>query len=318
MHIDTKKDLSEFGYNFETEGNSPPVTGFSSITEAGTSDVTFCYYEAYKAAKYIAQSNAGVILCTKAMIGKVHPKKNQQFYFLDNPRLCFIQLLKRTKDKSAEAKQISPNSLIHESTKIGKNCSIMPYTVVDKNSSIGDNCIIGCRVSIMNSSIGDNCIIQSGATIGEDGFAYERHQSGRLEHFPHLGRVIIEDNVDISANCSIARGSMTNTVIGEGTKLDALVHIAHNVKIGKHCELTAGTIIGGSTAVGNSTWTGLNSTLKDNIHVGNNVIVGAGAMVIKDVDDNDIVAGVPAKSIKSKVKTNLTFLMAGQKNSQNS
>jgi UDP-3-O-[3-hydroxymyristoyl] glucosamine N-acyltransferase len=119
--------------------------------------------------------------------------------------------------------------------------------------------------------------------------------------------------VEICANCSIARGSLSNTVIESGTKLDALVHLAHNVKIGKNCELTAGTVIGGSTTTGNSTWTGLNSTLKDNIRIGDNVIVGAGAMVIRDVEDKDIVAGVPAKSIKNKINTNLTFLMAGQK-----
>lgn len=317
MHIDIKKDLSELGHSFEAEGNSVPVTRFSSITEAGDDDITFCYYEADKATQYMSQSNAGVILCNKSMIGKIHPKKSQQFYFLDNPRLAFVQLLKRANDKTATVRQISPNAIIHDSSKIGKNCSIQPYAVIDQNSTIGENCVIGTGVSIINSTIGENCVIQSGATIGEDGFAYERYPSGGLEHFPHLGRVIIENNVDISANCSIARGSMTNTIIGEGTKLDALVHIAHNVKIGKNCELTAGTIIGGSTTVGNSTWTGLNSTLKDNIHVGNNVIVGAGAMVIRDVDDNDIVAGVPAKSIKSKVKTSLTFLMAGQKDSQN-
>ncbi|HXT83662.1 MAG TPA: hypothetical protein VN704_04935, partial [Verrucomicrobiae bacterium] len=117
-------------------------------------------------------------------------------------------------------------------------------------------------------------------------------------------------------NCSISRGSMINTKIGKGTKIDALVHIAHNVKIGMNCELTAGTIIGGSTIIGNSTWTGLNSTLKDNIKIGNNVIIAAGAMVINDIQDQDIVAGVPAKSIKSKTNTKLGFLMAGQNNSQ--
>ena len=315
MSIDIKKELAELGHKFETEGdnNNPSVTGFSSITEASASDLTFCYYESDKATHYMAHSGAGVILCNKSMIGKIHPKGGQQFYFLDNPRLAFVQLLKRTIDKTKGVSEISSDASIHNLDSIGKNCSIQPYTIIDSNSTIGDNCIIGNRVSIKNSTIGDNCIIQSGATIGEDGFAYERYPSGSLEHFPHLGRVIIGDNVDISANCSIARGSMTNTVIGEGTKLDALVHLAHNVKLGKNCEITAGTIIGGSTSVGDSTWTGLNSTLKDNIHVGNNVIVGAGAMVIKDVLDSDIVAGVPAKSIKSKVNTNLTFLMAGQK-----
>lgn len=109
---------------------------------------------------------------------------------------------------------------------------------------------------------------------------------------------------------------MSNTIIGSGSKLDALVHIAHNVSIGSGCELTAGTIIGGSSFVGDYTWLGLNSTLKDNTTIGDHVIVGAGAMVISNVPDNDIVAWVPTKSIKHKVKTNMKFLMAGQGNNE--
>ena len=91
-----------------------------------------------------------------------------------------------------------------------------------------------------------------------------------------------------------------------------MVHIAHNVVIGENCELTAGTVIGGRTIIGDMSWTGLNSTLKDNIKVGKNVIIASGASVIRDIQDGDIVAGVPAKSIKEKVSTNNLFLMSGQ------
>jgi UDP-3-O-[3-hydroxymyristoyl] glucosamine N-acyltransferase len=98
-----------------------------------------------------------------------------------------------------------------------------------------------------------------------------------------------------------------------GTKLDALVHVAHNVIIGHNCELTAGTIIGGSTTIGNTCWTGLNSTIKNKLRIGRNVIIASGASVIRDIEDEDIVAGVPAKSIKHKVTTDEVFLMAGQR-----
>jgi UDP-3-O-[3-hydroxymyristoyl] glucosamine N-acyltransferase len=314
MTINIKQELKSLGYDYEIEGPDIPVIKFSSITEASNADVTFCYYEGDKAIDYISASNAGNILCKKGVHGKIHPKNGQQFFFLDNPRLAFVQLLKNVTNAKV-MREISAHSIVHNLAKIGKNCLIDPYSIIGENCIIGDNCIIGSRVTIKNCIIGDNCIIQAGAAIGEDGFAYERYPSGKLEHFPHLGKVIIANNVDIGVNCSIARGSMTDTIIGEGTKIDSLVHISHNVKLGNSCELTAGTIIGGSTFVGNSTWTGLNSTLKDNIRIGNNVIVGAGAMVIKDVMDKDIVAGVPAKSIKDKVNTNLTFLMAGQKDS---
>jgi UDP-3-O-[3-hydroxymyristoyl] glucosamine N-acyltransferase len=112
----------------------------------------------------------------------------------------------------------------------------------------------------------------------------------------------------------VARGSLSDTIIGQGTKIDALCHIAHNVNIGKNTELTAGTIVGGSTTIGNNCWLGLNSTIKNKIKIGDQVIVGSGSSVISDVIDEDIVAGVPAKSIKKKVTANKEklFLMTGQ------
>jgi UDP-3-O-[3-hydroxymyristoyl] glucosamine N-acyltransferase len=149
--------------------------------------------------------------------------------------------------------------------------------------------------------------------MGADGFAFERHPTGELERFPHLGGVKLGNNVEVCANTNIARGSLSDTIIGDGTKIDAMVQIAHNVVIGTNSEVTTGTIIGGSTIIGNMCWTGLNSTLKDNIKVGNNVLIAAGAVVIHDVQDGDIVAGVPAKSIKEKVSSDLLFLMSGQK-----
>jgi UDP-3-O-[3-hydroxymyristoyl] glucosamine N-acyltransferase len=209
---------------------------------------------------------------------------------------------------------VSPRAIISEKSSIGSNCYIGDYVVIGDNCSVGKNAIIYDRVSLVqNCIIGDNCLIQSGASLGSDGFAFERYESGELEKFPHKGYVKIENNVEIYANCSIARGSLSDTKIGEGTKLDALVHIAHNVSVGKNCELTAGTIIGGSTIIGETSWTGLNSTIKNKIKVGKNVIVASGASVIHDVPDGDIVAGVPARSIKHKVNTDEVFLMAGQK-----
>ncbi|HYF99631.1 MAG TPA: LpxD N-terminal domain-containing protein [Candidatus Saccharimonadales bacterium] len=313
MSIDIRQELNNLGHSFESQGGGGVhVTKFSSIAEAGSKDISFCYYEGEKATNFISKSNAGVILCKKSMSGKISPKEGQQLCFLENPRLAFVQLFQKYSNTN-NTRQISQHALLHDSVKIGKNCTVGPYSLIEEDCIIGDNCIIGNRVTLKNCTVGDNCIIQTGTVIGEDGFAYERFDSGNLIRFPHVGKVLISDDVEICANCSIARGSLSNTIIEKGTKLDALVHIAHNVKIGRNCELTAGTIIGGSTTTGNSIWTGLNSTLKDNIKIGDNVIVGAGAMVIRDVENEDIVAGVPAKSIKSKINTNLTFLMAGQK-----
>ncbi len=112
-----------------------------------------------------------------------------------------------------------------------------------------------------------------------------------MERFPHFCGVIIGDSVEICANRSNARGSLSNTTIGKGTKIDALVDIAHSVKIGINCEIAAGSIIGGSTIIGNNCWLGLNCTLKNKVKFGNNAIVACGATVINNVVDEDIVAG---------------------------
>jgi UDP-3-O-[3-hydroxymyristoyl] glucosamine N-acyltransferase len=304
--------LASLGVDFQLEGSGGRVQGAASIGDATESDLAFCWYAGEKGASYISKSKAGVILCKSEMQGTVHPHGRQLLVFTENPRLTFVRVLNEMHGQNKLA-GISQRAVVSEKAKVGANCYIGDYVVIGDNCVIGDNTVIYDRVSLVqNCVIGSNCLIQSGVSMGSDGFAFERHNNGKLEKFPHRGYVRLGDNVEIYANCSIARGSLSDTIIGDGTKLDALVHIAHNVKVGKNCELTAGTIIGGSTTIGDTCWTGLNSTLKNKINVGNNVIVASGASVIHDVPDGDIVAGVPAKSIKNKVKTDELFLMAGQ------
>jgi UDP-3-O-[3-hydroxymyristoyl] glucosamine N-acyltransferase len=307
--------LSDLGAEYQKNGPTQGkiIAGVASIKEATEDELSFCYYEGEKGASLISHSKAGVILCKKALEGLIQQKPGMQVFYLDNPRLVFVQIMKQMYNKKPKV-GISSNTVISKTAKIGFDCYIGDYTVIGENCKIGDNTIISDRVSLVqNCSVGNDCIIQPGVTIGADGFAFERYQNGELERFPHLRGVKIGNNVEICANSSIARGSLSDTMIGDGTKIDALVHIAHNVVTGKNCELTAGTIIGGSTTLGDMCWTGLNSTLKDNIKVGNNALIAAGAAVIHDVQDEDIVAGVPAKSIKDKVTSDLLFLMSGQK-----
>lgn len=292
------------------------INGVASIDRANENDLSFCSDAGHDAIERIMNSKAGVILCDSSLNGCVFPKieTNQSFIFTKTPRLAFIQILKHINGEET-LKGISESAVISKTAELGSNCYIGNYTTIGDNCQIGDNTTIYDRVSILeNTKIGKNCIIQSGVTIGADGFAFERHETSlKLERFPHIGGVLIGDNVEISTNCSIARGTLSTTTIGNGTKLDSMVHVAHNVKIGENCVLTAGTIIGGGTTLGDACWTGLNSTLKHKIKIGNKAIVGCGATVIGDVRDEDVVAGVPAKSIKHKVTSNHLFLMAGQK-----
>ena len=312
--LDVVSALSNLGVDFELEGSNIRVHDIASIDNATENDLAFCWYVGQKGVSYISGSKAGVIVCKKEMQGVVHPIGGRQLLvFTDSPRLTFVRLTKEMK-RQEQLVGISPRAVISEKSKIGEGCYIGDYAVIGENCSVGDNTVVYDRVSLVqNCIIGKNCVIQSGASLGSDGFAFERYEGGELEKFPHKGHVRLGNSVEIYTNCSIARGSLSDTCIGDGTKLDALVHIAHNVNVGKNCELTAGTIIGGSTSVGDISWTGLNSTLKNNIKIGRNVIVASGASVIHDIPDGDIVAGVPARSIKHKVNTDEVFLMAGQK-----
>jgi len=312
--FDIKSMLSNLNIDYKIEGDTgKKIKNISSITNAKPDDLSFCYYEGDKAVDLISKSKAGVILCKKSLHGLVHPRQGAQLIFLDKPRYVFVNLANKIFVKQ-KLVGIAPSAVISKTARIGDRCYIGEYTVIGDNCEIGNDTIIYDKVTLVKDcSVGDRCVIHSGVTLGDDGFAFERDENN-LYRFPHFGRVLIGDDVEICANSHIAKGSLSDTVISDGTKIDALVHISHNVFVGKNCEITAGAVIGGSAEIGNSTWIGLNSTVKDQIKIGNNVIVASGASVIHDVSDNDIVAGVPAKSIKNKINevSDKLFLMAGQ------
>jgi UDP-3-O-[3-hydroxymyristoyl] glucosamine N-acyltransferase len=333
LSFDVVSILSNLGvkysiYSSKEDFDSTRIYSVKDIKSASSEDLSFCSLDdAEKAIMTISKSNAKVIICHQSLENLVYPRsgKQQCLIFVKNPRMVVMKIIneiyyspsvdrKKRNHLNKKIVAASPTSSISKSARIGKNCSIGDFTKIGDKCIIGDNTIVGdCVIIEQNTRIGKNCIIQPGTVIGADGFAYERLEDTlELQRFPHIGGVVLGNNVEICSNCSIARGSLSDTIIGEGTKLDALVHIAHNVEIGRHCALTAGTIIGGSTRIGDMCWTGLNSTIKHKVKIGNKVIIGSGASVINDIADEDIVAGVPAKSIKYKVRSNQLFLMAGQ------
>jgi UDP-3-O-[3-hydroxymyristoyl] glucosamine N-acyltransferase len=320
--------LEEIGIrSYEIWGTKAPITvrSVAPINRACINDLSFCSSEGDDAVRSISSSRAGIILCNKSVmerLGQMQVRKRQiSLVFLENPRLATMHIIKLIyKQEKSELRGVSRSALVPKTIKIGKNCSIGEFCVIGDDCEIGDNTTIHDRVSILqNTRIGKNCDIQPGVVIGADGFAYERHNEMlELERFPHIGGVHIGDNVEVCSNCSIARGSLSDTVIGNGTKINALVHVAHNVELGKNCACSAGVTIGGSTIIGDTCWLGQNSTLKHKIKIGNKVIVGSGASVINNIEDEDIVAGVPAKSIKHKVTSNQLFLMGGHTQKQKS
>ncbi len=298
------------------------ISDIASLEKGTSNDLTFCSSNDYEGLKSIERSKSGIILCKYELREPITQSWNNNvdseklYVFVDNPRLIFVKLSKLIKGITKFKKGISDSATISDSAKVGRDCYVGAFAFIGEDCVIGDNTVIHSGSNLQNTIVGENCIIQPNTTIGSDGFAFERNvETLELEGFPYYGKVIIENGVEIYANCSITRGSLSDTIIGQGTKIDALCHIAHNVLIGKNTQLTAGVVIGGSTTIGDNCWIGLNSTIKHKISIGNNVIIGSGSSVINDIKDRDIVAGVPAKSIKAKINLNIDklFLMGGQR-----
>src|SRR2546428_3834341 len=192
MGYNCKSILDKLEISYISEGPEREVKAISSINEARESDLTMCYYEKEKGVSMISQSSAGIILCAKSLLGRVHPKDaRQQLFFLDNPRYAFVKIMIQMYNKKNTA-GISARSVISETAKIGSDCYIGDYTVIGDDCIIGDNTLIYGRVSLLqNCYIGSNCVIKPGVTMGEDGFAFERNPSGELERFPHIRGVKI-------------------------------------------------------------------------------------------------------------------------------
>ena len=192
---------------------------------------------------------------------------------------------------------IGENTLIDKSARIGKDTDIGNNVIIKHSVHIGKNCKIGSNVIIENALLGDNIIIKSGTVIGQTGFGFNFDKKKRIK-FPHIGRVIIENDVLIGSFCTIDRGSLTDTVIGEFTSIDNQVQIAHNVKIGNFCMIAAQSGIAGSTIIGNNVKIGGQTGISGHLSIGNNVKIGGKSGVIADISDNQTVMGYPAKSIR--------------------
>jgi len=227
-------------------------------------------------------------------------KVTKKFYpsaDIDNPDAT----LKRPKKSSYSKVKFANNVLVGKNCKIGKNTSIGTNTIIEHDVLIGDNCTIGSQVVIRNSLIGNNVVIQDGCKIGLKGFGFIPLK-GKNFRFPHIGKVILKDNVEIGANCTIDRGSINDTAIGKNTFLDNQVHIAHNVKIGSNCMIAGQVGFAGSSIVGDSVSIGGQAGVSGHLKIGNNVRIGGGSGVVKDIKDGTVVMGYPAVPLKDFIR----------------
>ena len=281
------------------------------------------YIKNSKYLKYLKQTKASAIIIDKTI--SLPSNINKTIIQVDNPSLAFIKLLEIF-EKEKEIKNIidiHKSSNIDSSVKVGKNVTIKENVIINKNSILKDNAIIeanctigkGCIIgkeSIIKSNtvlkdeviIGKKCIISSGSVIGSCGFGLVT-QNKKHHQIPHLGKVIISDNVLIGTNCTIDRGTLDDTTVGEGTKFDNQVHVGHNVTIGEHCLICAQVGIGGSTHIGNYVVIGGQAGIIDHLKIEDNVIIGPKSYVIKSIESNSYLSGNPARNHKDHIRQDI-------------
>jgi len=287
------------------------IHGVESLTNATKNDMTFLNSSKYKnlslktkAAACITTSNLSKFLpdqCIKIDV------KNTLFAVTQVSRMFYPKADIDYPDTSLidanELKKLYPkvifgkNVLIGKNVDIGDNTYIGSKSIVESNVKIGSKCVIGSFVSIKNSIINSDVHIKDGAKIGIRGFGFIPIKQKNLRT-PQIGKVILEQGVEIGANCTIDRGSVMDTIIGKNTFLDNQVHVAHNVKIGEDCMLAGQVGIAGSTTIGNNVMIGGQSGVSGHLKIGNNVKIGGASGIIADLADNSKVMGYPAMPMR--------------------
>lgn len=273
------------------------VTGARPISDAVEGDVAFVGSSARNPALLLANSRASLVIINEQFTDLIPQEILRAYIVVRNARATFLRVV-RDLFLPARRPEIAPTARIHPSARVGKNCHIGDFCLIGADVTIGDDCTIHSAVQIFaGATIGNRVTIFSGTVIGADGFGYERNEFGELEKFPHIGSILIEDDVEIGSNTCIDRGTLGNTIIERGAKIDNLCHISHNVRIGQHSMVIANSMIGGSTVIGEKAWIAPSSSVRDGLTIGQGVTVGMGAVVTRSVPDGTVVAGSPAREI---------------------
>ncbi|MCB0278498.1 MAG: UDP-3-O-(3-hydroxymyristoyl)glucosamine N-acyltransferase [Calditrichaeota bacterium] len=224
-------------------------------------------------------------------------QENCNYIIVENARRTF-QIVLELFFKEAPRAGIAASAKIDKNVKIGKNVYIGENVVIESGCIIGDHVEILHNTTIMSTKIGNNVKIGANNTIGNIGFGYEQDEHGKYQQIIHLGNVVIDDNVEIGNNTCIDRAVLGSTYISENVKIDNLVHIAHGVFIGKNSLIIANSMIAGSSKIGENVWVAPSVSILNQKIIEQNAIIGMGAVVIRDVQENQVVVGNPARELK--------------------
>jgi UDP-3-O-[3-hydroxymyristoyl] glucosamine N-acyltransferase len=292
------------------------VANVAPLDRAGPSDLTFFDHRRY--ADTAAVTHAGACLTTALLAKHLPPRtavlivRDPYRAFVTVARALFPQSLRPSSltkagaitgahvDPAARLEPgvtVDPGAVIGAAAEIGGGTLVGPNAVIGPEVRIGRDCVIGANAVIANALIGDRVVVHPGCNIGQDGFGFVMSAQGHLK-VPQVGRVIIQDDVEIGAGTAIDRGAIRDTVIGEGTKIDNMVQIGHNVSIGRHCIIVSQVGIAGSATLEDFVVLGARAGVKDHVTVGEGSQIAATSNVNGDVPPGSRWGGTPAKPVK--------------------
>ncbi|MGO4571727.1 UDP-3-O-(3-hydroxymyristoyl)glucosamine N-acyltransferase [Microvirga sp. 2TAF3] len=293
------------------------LRGVAPLETAGPNDLAYMDNAAY--GKALSATRAGACLVTPRFAGKV--PANTVALVTPQAYRAFAQVLgllfpsAMRPESSFAATGISPGSFVHPTARLEHGVKVDPgavigpqaeigagtivgaHAVIGPQVKIGRDCSIGANVTVSHAFIGNRVILHPGARIGQDGFGFAMGPQGHLK-VPQVGRVIIQDDVEIGSNTTVDRGASRDTVIGEGTKIDNLVQIAHNVVIGRHCVIVAQVGIAGSTTIEDFVALGGQVAVKGHVRIGMGAQIAATSAVNGDVPPGARWGGTPARPMR--------------------
>jgi len=292
------------------------ISNVSRIHESEKNDLTFLYLPTY--IKFLKSTKASVVLIPPT----IEKTRDDLIYIeVEKPDVALNKVIINFFSSQITDTGIDESASIHPTVKLGNNVSIGKNVVISENCIIGDdtkilhntvildNVTIGKNVLLYpnvtithGNRIGNNVIIHSGTVVGSDGFGYFPNEKGEFTKIPQIGNVVLEDDVELGSNVSIDRAAMGSTIISKGVKIDNLVQVAHNVKIGEHSSLSGQVGIAGSSKVGAHCIFGGQVGLAGHIEVTDNVLIGAQAGVSKSLTKSGKYFGSPAKELRIAFK----------------
>jgi UDP-3-O-[3-hydroxymyristoyl] glucosamine N-acyltransferase len=297
------------------------IVNVAPIDLAGPDDLTFIDQAKY--ADGLQSTRAGACLMTE-QFDELAPRRVAVLRARE-PYRAFIMVARSLFPEALrpsslfEAAETAPGAMVHPSARIENGVTIDPGALIGPRAEIGAgtmiaggaaigpavrigrNCVVGAGVTIVHALVGDRVIIHAGCRIGQDGFGYLAGPKGH-EKIPQLGRVIIQDDVEIGANSTIDRGGIRDTMIGEGSKIDNLVQIGHNVVVGRHCILVAQVGISGSVTIGDYAMLGGQAGVSDHVTIGEGAQIAAKSGVMHDVPAGARWGGAPAQSMREYLR----------------